>query len=250
MDLGLAGRTALVTGGTRGVGRATVLALARAGVNVVSCYREEHERVATLRRELAALGVDHELLRADLTRAEETEALVAAVRRRFGHLDLLVNNAALSVRAPFADLPPDEWQRLADTNVTAILRVLRLALPLLRRGSSVVGLGTRAAEVGIRDLVHYATTKGAVAAMHRCLARELGERGIRVNMLVLGVIETETLSELPPEQAAVRRARYCEGIALGRLGTPEEAADAVLWLASDLSSYVTGATITVDGGLL
>jgi 3-oxoacyl-[acyl-carrier protein] reductase len=246
LDLGLTGRTALVTGGTRGVGRATVLALARAGVRVVSCYREEHDRVEALRRELADLGAGHELVRADLAQPGAVDALMDTVERRLGRLDLVVNNAAVSVRGPFTAVSMDDWQRLADTNVTAVARVLQRAVPLLGPGSSVVGLGSRAAEVGIQDLVHYNGTKGAVAAMHRSLARELGRRGIRVNMLVLGVIETEMLSDVPPH----RRARYADGIALGRLGRPEDAAGAVLWLASDLSRYVTGATITVDGGLL
>jgi 3-oxoacyl-[acyl-carrier protein] reductase len=123
------------------------------------------------------------------------------------------------------------------------------ALPLLGDGASVINIGSKSSEVGIPLRAHYTATKAALRGLTRSLAKEFGHRGLRFNVLALGVIETEALHAMPAEQAAVMRKRYSEKTALGRLGTAEEVAGAVLWLASDLSRYVTGATIHVDGGI-
>jgi 3-oxoacyl-[acyl-carrier protein] reductase len=249
MDLDLRGRKALVTGGTRGVGRGIVLALARAGVDVVTCYRSEHERVEVLRRELKELGGDHLVLRADLADPQQVEALVAAAAERYGRLDLVVNNAGAISHVPYAELSLAEWQRIIATNLTAVHLVIQGVLPLLPAGASVISVGSKSAEVGIPQRAHYTATKAALAGLTRSLAKELGGRGVRVNLVTLGVIETENLHALPAGQQEAMVRRYSDKTALGRLGTPEEVAGAVLWLASDLSRYVTGASIAVDGGI-
>ncbi|MGW1294209.1 SDR family NAD(P)-dependent oxidoreductase [Streptomyces sp. NPDC002533] len=250
MDLDLKGKKALVTGGTRGVGRGIVLALARAGADVVTCYQRESEHVASLERELKATGGRHHVLRADLSRPEETATLLDEVRDRHGdRLDLLVNNAGAISHVPYAELPLEEWQRIFATNVTGAHLVIQHALPLLGAGSSVVSIGSRAVEAGIPLRAHYTATKAALAGLNRSLAKEFGPRGIRFNILALGVIETENFHALPEEQRKLMTERYSAKTALGRLGTPEEVAGAVLWLASDLSRYVTGNTIGVDGGI-
>ncbi|HET8659997.1 MAG TPA: SDR family oxidoreductase [Micromonosporaceae bacterium] len=249
MDLGLRGRKALVTGGTRGIGRATVLALARAGVDVVTCYLRESEPAESLHRELKEIGGHHHVMRADLADPEQVKALLDEVRNRFGRLDLVVNNASVQNQMPFEELTLGEWRRMVDTNLTAIILVVQQALPLLGEGASVVSLGTKAVELGVPMRAHYTATKGGLAALNRSLAKEYGRRGIRFNILALGIIATDVLDRLPPEQSAALRARFAQIIALGRVGEPEEVAGAVLWLASDLSRYVTGATIAVDGAL-
>ncbi|HET8681344.1 MAG TPA: SDR family oxidoreductase [Micromonosporaceae bacterium] len=249
MDLGLRGRKALVTGGTRGIGRATVLALARAGVDVVTCYLRESEPAESLQRELKEIGGNHHVMRADLADPEQVQALLDEVRDRFGRLDVVVNNASVQNQLPFEELTPQEWRRMVDTNLTAIVLVVQRALPMLGEGASVVSLGTKAVELGVPMRAHYTATKGGLAALNRSLAKEYGRRGIRFNILALGIIATDVLDRLPPEQSAALRARFAQIIALGRVGEPEEAAGAVLWLASDLSRYVTGATIAVDGAL-
>ncbi|HZN19502.1 MAG TPA: SDR family oxidoreductase [Micromonosporaceae bacterium] len=249
MDLGLRGRKALVTGGTRGIGRATVLALARAGVDVVTCYLRESEPAESLRRELTELGGNHQVMRADLADAEQVQALLDEVRDRFGRLDVVVNNASAQNQLPFEELTPQEWRRMVDTNLTAVVLVVQRALPLLGEGASVISLGTKAVELGVPMRAHYTATKGGLAALNRSLAKEYGRRGIRFNILALGIIATDVLGRLPPEQSAALRTRFAQITALGRVGEPEEVAGAVLWLASDLSRYVTGATIAVDGAL-
>jgi 3-oxoacyl-[acyl-carrier protein] reductase len=247
--LALKGKKALVTGGTRGVGRGIVLTLARAGVDVITCYRQESEAVTSLERELKQIGGDHHVIRANLTRAEEVEALLAECTTRYGRLDLVVNNAGAISHIPFAELSLEEWHRVVDTNLTASYLVIKNALPLLGEGSSVVSIGSKVAEVGIPMRAHYTATKAALVGLTRSLAKELGPRGIRVNVLALGVIATEAMDELPEEQRTVMLKRYSEKTALGRLGRPDEVGGAVLFLASPLSAYVTGATIHVDGGI-
>lgn len=250
MDLELRGKKALVTGGTRGVGRGIVLALARAGVDVVTCYVHPSEYVASLEEELKETGGNHHVLRADLSRPEEIAGLLTRVRELHGdRLDLLVNNAGAISHVPYGDLSLDEWQRVIGTNLTGAHLVIQNALPLLGEGSSVVSIGSRAVDAGIPLRSHYTATKAALVGLNRSLAKEFGGRGIRFNVVALGVIETENFHAMPEDQKRLMSERYGAKTALGRLGVPEEVAGAILWLASDLSRYVTGNTIGVDGGI-
>jgi 3-oxoacyl-[acyl-carrier protein] reductase len=249
MDLGLTGKKALVTGGTRGVGRGIVLALARAGVDVVTCYQQPGEAVTALERELKEIGGDHLVVQADIADPAQVAALVEHARAKFGRLDLVVNNAGAISHIPYAELPVEEFQRIFAVNVTGAHLVIQNALPLLDAGSSVVSIGSKAVEAGIPLRSHYTATKAALVGLNRSLAKEFGGRGIRFNVVALGVIETENLHKMPEEQRALMVERYSAKTALGRLGLPEEVAGAILWLASDLARYVTGATISVDGGI-
>ncbi|WP_137814126.1 SDR family NAD(P)-dependent oxidoreductase [Gandjariella thermophila] len=249
MDLGLAGKKALVTGGTRGVGRGVVRTLARHGVDVITCYRREGEAAASLERELKEIGGRHHAVRADLTEPGQIADLVGECGSRFGRLDLIVNNAAVINHVPYGELSLEDWQRTVGTNLTAVHLVIQNALTLLRDGSSVVSISSKSIEVGIPLRAHYTATKAALHGLNRTLAREFGGRGIRFNVLSLGMIHTEAVDALPYDQRDAMIRRYSEKTSLGRLGTPDEVADAVLWLASDLSRYVTGAVIPVDGGI-
>lgn len=249
MDLELKGKRALVTGGTRGVGRGIVLALARSGVDVVTCYRQESEAVSSLERELKEIGGQHHVLRADLTEPERVAGLLEECGSRFGHLDVIVNNAAAISHVPYGELTLTEWQRIIDTNLTGAHLVIQHALPLLGSGSSVISISSKSTEVGIPLRAHYTATKAALQGLNRTLAKEFGAQGIRFNVLSLGMVHTEAIDAIPEEQREQMIKRYSQMIALGRLGEPEEIAGAVLWLASDLSRYVTGSVIHVDGGI-
>ena len=245
MNLRFDGKNALVTGGSRGIGRATVLALARSGAAVVTCYRHDEVAAGTLADELARIGVPHRVIRADVTDPAGVTRLVAECKDAFGRLDVLVNNAGVDATALFEAMPDDEWERVVGTNLTSVGRVTRGALPLLRRRATVVNIGAAAAARGVPGRTHYGAAKAGVAGLTRALARELGPRGIRVNTVAPGIVETGR----PADQHSAMRAAIASRTSLRRLGTPEEIADVVLFLASDLNGYVTGTTVTVDGGL-
>ncbi|HEY4020387.1 MAG TPA: SDR family oxidoreductase [Pseudonocardiaceae bacterium] len=249
MDLDLKDKKALVTGGTRGIGRGIVLALAKAGVDVITCYRQDSELVGSLERELKEIGGQHHVIQADLADPAQVASLLAEAKEKFGTLDLIVNNAGAISHVPYGELPVAEWQRIIDTNLTGAHLVIQHALPFLGEGASVINIGSKSSEVGIPLRAHYTATKAALRGLSRSLAKEYGGKGLRFNVLALGVIETEALDAMPAEQAKLMRERYAAKTALGRLGKPEEVAGAVLWLASDLSRYVTGAVIHVDGGI-
>jgi 3-oxoacyl-[acyl-carrier protein] reductase len=249
VDLAINGKKALVTGGTRGVGRGVVLALARAGVDVITNYRQESDAAESLERELKETGGQHQLIRADLASPERVTELVQECASRFGHLDVIVNNAAVISHVPYSELPLDEWNRIVSTNLTGPHLVIQGALPLLGAGASVISISSKSTEVGIPLRAHYTATKSALHGLNRTLAREFGARGIRFNVLSLGMIHTEALDAMPEDRRTQMIEKYSQMIALGRFGTPDEVAGAVLWLASDLSRYVTGAIIPVDGGI-
>lgn len=249
MELNVEGRKAIVTGGTRGVGRGIVLELARAGMDVLTCYRQESEHVETLARELKEIGGQHRVMQVDLADPGGPAALVEEARRLYGRVDLVVNNAGAITHVPYGELSLEDWNRVLTTNLTAAHLVIQNALPLLEEGASVVSIGSKSSEVGIPLRSHYTATKAALRGLSRSLAKEFGAKGLRFNVLALGVIETEALNELPEEQRTAMLERYEPKTALGRLGTPEEVAGAVLWLASDLSRYVTGSVVHVDGGI-
>ncbi|MFJ2115906.1 MULTISPECIES: SDR family NAD(P)-dependent oxidoreductase [unclassified Streptomyces] len=249
MNLDLTGRKALVTGGSRGVGRGIVLALARAGADVTTCYRRPSAAVDSLVAELKETPGDHQVIQADLADPARARDLVRRAGERYGRIDLLVHNAGTVSHIPFGELPADEWRRVLDTNLTAAYVLAQESLELLGEGSSVAFIGSKSADVGIPLRAHYTASKSALQGLSRSLAKEYGAQGIRFNVIALGVIETEELASRPAEQREMLVERYRAKTALGRLGTPEEVAGAVLFLASDLSRYVTGSTLYVDGGI-
>jgi len=243
VDISLRDKKALVTGGSRGIGRAIVIALARAGAEVVTCFRNDGAAVDGLREDLEGLGAVPHLVKADVTRPDEVERLVAECRSRLGRLDAVVNNAGMTSHVPFERLSAAEWRASVDTNLTSAMLVVQKCLPLLAPGASIVNMGSRAATVGVPLRAHYTAAKAGLIGLTRSLAKELGPRGFRVNVVAPGPVATET--DVPEEVLE----RYRSLIALGRLGRPEEIANVVLFLISDASGFVSGETIHVDGGV-
>ncbi|GAA3213991.1 SDR family NAD(P)-dependent oxidoreductase [Nonomuraea helvata] len=243
MELNLTAKKILVTGGSRGIGRGVVLGLARAGADVVTCYRTEGEAVTSLARELKETGGDHHLVRADVSNPADVDDLVEHCRTSYGSLDVVVHNAGVISHIPFAELPLEEWQRVVANNLGGPYLVTQRALPLLSEGGSVIFVGSRVATVGIPLRAHYTATKAGLVGLTRSLAKELGPRGIRVNVVAPGPIQTEE-----PTPPAVLE-RYQKMIPLGRLGDVSDIAGVVGFLSSDLSRFVNGETINVDGGI-
>lgn len=248
-ELAVEGKKFLITGGTKGIGRGLVLAAAAAGGDVITCYRNEDESVASLVRSLKETDGDHHVIRADIGATSGVTELISEVRTRFGTLDVIVNNAGVISHIPYAKLPIEEWHRVIDTNVTAAFQIIQEALPILNPGASVINIGSKSSEVGIPLRAHYTAAKAAIVGLTKSLAKELGPQGFRFNVLAPGVIVTEAMLALPPDQLEAMQTRYRAKTALARLGEVDEIAGGMLFLASDLSRYVTGEVLHVDGGI-
>jgi 3-oxoacyl-[acyl-carrier protein] reductase len=236
------GRRVVVTGGTRGIGRAVVLAFAAGGATVYTCGRTESAAAAGLRAEL---GPGHVVDVADMAHVEACRGFVERAVRQLGGIDVLVNNAGVVSHRTLAELDDDEWTRVLDTNLRGTMAVTRAALPALRDGASVVQVASAVATVGLAGRTHYTASKAAVVGFNRSLCKEVGPRGIRCNVVAPGIIDTDQAADLPPEV----RKRYEQLAALQRLGTPEDVAAVILFLGSDLSRFVSGQTLVVDGGI-
>ena len=239
----LESKKALVTGGSRGIGREIVLEYARAGASVVTCGQHSSEALTSLSHELKDVGGQHRVLIADVTHPEEVDHLLEECRAMLGGLDILVHNAGVNSRVPFPELTLEEWQRIMDTNLGAAYRVTQRALPLLAPGGSVVFVGSRVAGVGMPSGAHYTASKAGLVGLARSLAKELGPRGLRVNVVAPGPMESD--APMPPEA----RQRFEHTVALRRLGRPSDVAGVAMFLASDLAAFVNGETINVDGGV-
>lgn len=244
MDIGLTGKRVLLTGGTKGIGRGIALAFAKAGAQVLTCSRSEDEAAVSLAAELKEIGGEHHVVAADISTQAGIDELLEIAKGRLGGLDVIIGNAGAISHVPFAQLSVEDWTRVLTTNLTANYLLIQSALPLLSPGASVIAIGSRSAMIGIPLRAHYTASKAGLVGLVRSLAKELGPKGIRVNVVAPGVIEPENA----PLPEAVR-ARYEEKTSLSRLGRPHEIAGAALFLASDLSSYITGETLNVDGGI-
>jgi 3-oxoacyl-[acyl-carrier protein] reductase len=243
VEQGLSGKRVVVTGGTRGIGRAVVLAFARAGAQVTTCYRDEGPAVRELASQLKEIGPDHLLVRADVTRRADVVAFAQAVRAQFGQVDVLVNNVGVDGHVWLRELDEDEWHRVVDHNLTATYLVIKGLLESLADGASVINLGSSAALRGRVPGVHYTASKAALIGLTRGLCKELGPRSIRVNTIAPGL--TGPVDDLPPEVVT----RIAGMTALGRICEADDVAGAVLFLAGDTSRYISGATLNVDGGI-
>jgi len=245
MNKKLTGKAALVTGGSRGIGAAIARSLAEDGADVAISYVSSPEKAKTLVRELQEKGVRAVAFQADQAKPEEVGALVHKVAEHFGHLDILVNNAGVFVTGPVGEVKPEDVQRQFAINVGGVNAAVREAAKLMKEGGRIISVGSMAADsspwAGISD---YSATKAAVAAYTRGWARDLGPKGITVNVVQPGPIDTDMNRD--DERDAVKAMKG--GTALGRYGKPEEIGATVAFLASNGASYITGASIAVDGG--
>jgi 3-oxoacyl-[acyl-carrier protein] reductase len=243
----LKGKTALVTGGSRGIGRAIAEALAARGAHVVVNYVRGEERAREVVAAIEASGGSAELLGFDVADMAVAEERVTALAKRLGRLDILVANAGIAVDGLLLRLKEEDLDRLFDVNVKGALGCAKAAIKVMMRakGGRVIFLSSVVGEMGNVGQTGYAASKAALLGVTKSLAREYASRAITVNAITPGFIETE-MTQAIPEPA---RAELAKAIPLGRIGTAAEVASAAVFLASDEASYVTGQVLRVNGGM-
>lgn len=239
---------ALITGGSRGIGAAAARLFARRGWGVAVGFHHGEREAQALAQELSALGVPALAVGADVADAGQVGRMVDNVLENFCQLDILVCSAGISHLGLISQIDEDQWRRLFAVNVDGVHHCCRAVLPhmLERKSGSIVTVSSMWGQVGASCEAAYSATKGAVIAYTKALAKELGPSNIRVNCVAPGVIDTEMNARLSAEDLAA----LAEETPLGRVGTPEEAAAAITFLASDEASFLTGQVVAPNGGLV
>ena len=239
-------KVAIITGASRGIGRACAKMLARNNIRVIANYNKSEEAAKSLQSELIKDGIEIDIFKADVSKIEEVKKMIKYVLAKYGKIDILVNNAGISQIKMFTDLTDEDWQNMIDINLTSVFYMIREVLPSMIREkngciiniSSVWGTNGGACEV------HYSATKAGIIGMTKALAKEVGPSNIRVNAIAPGIIDTSMNSELSKEEVIDIK----NNIPLERIGEPDDIANCVKLLIEN--KYITGQVITVDGGWL
>ena len=242
-------RTALITGASRGIGRAAAVEFARRGYRLVLNYRKSETAVRQLGENLRqAYGTEFLLCQADVAEDDQVREMAGAGRRTFGAIDVLVCNAGIAAQRLFTDITPAEWARMLDVHIGGAYHCIRHLLPDMIRAKAgkIILVSSMWGQVGASCEVHYSTAKAALIGMTKALAKEVGPSNIQVNCVAPGAIETEMNAGL---EESVRR-ELAEETPLGRLGTPEEVAAAIAFLASPEADFITGQVLGVNGGFV
>jgi 3-oxoacyl-[acyl-carrier protein] reductase len=241
-------KTVLITGASGGIGRTTALLFSQKGYAVALHYHTNQEAAESLCRLLMEEGRKAIAVGADLSDPFEAEAAVAKAENALGPIDVLVNNAGFADQRLFCDISSALWKKMMDVHVNAAFYCTKAVLPSMirRKSGNIINVSSMWGQVGASCEVHYSTAKAALIGMTKALAKEVGPSGIRVNCVAPGVIATAMLSGFSAEDLQA----LAEGTPLGRLGTPEDVARAILFLASDESSFITGQVVCPNGGLV
>lgn len=241
---------ALITGGTRGIGAAIAIEMAKAGYRLVLNYEKNDEAAHKTLKEVnrvrpsgAPLNV---LFKADIRNCSKVEEMFDFAEKCFGHVSVLINNAGIASNKLMQDISEEEWMDIFDVNVHGSYRCIRRAIPKMisAKSGKIIGISSIWGVTGGAMEVHYSATKGAIISMNKALAKELGYSGITVNTVAPGGVDTDMLAGLSREQIEA----YCSEFPLGRLGRVEEIAKVVMFLLSEGAAYITGEVINVNGG--
>jgi len=244
----LENQVAIVTGGTKGIGKAICLLFAEQGAKVVANFSTDAEAAENLKKEAKSRGLSLDLYKADVTKSDQVKAMVEETFAQYGKIDILVNNVGL-VRDNFLMMMSDEdWESLLRANLTSLFYCSRIVIRKMipQRKGKIINISSISGMMGTPGKANYAATKGGMISFTKSLARELGSFNIHVNAVAPGLIESEVVSKMPKEKVET----IIKSSSLGRVGKPEEVAQAVLFLASEHSNYITGQTIVVDGGII
>jgi 3-oxoacyl-[acyl-carrier protein] reductase len=243
----LAGKTALVTGASRGIGKGIAMKLAEAGANIAFTYRSSVEKANVLAAEIEKTGVKCRAYQSDAGSFEDAAKLIENILNEFGQIDVVVNNAGITQDNLIMRMSEEQWDKVIETNLKSVFNITKnVARPMMKaRSGSIINITSIVGVKGNAGQSNYAASKAGIIGFTKSIALELGGRNIRSNAIAPGFIETEMTEAL--DEAT--REKYFSSIPLKRLGTTEEVANVVLFLASDMSSYVTGQTISVCGAL-
>ena len=241
-------RLAVVTGGATGIGEAIVRTLCRDGFSVAIVYNSSDVKAKLLTSELSSLNFDVKAFKADVSSSSDIEKLYESITNSMGKVNLIVNNAGIAQQILFTDITDDEWSRMININLTGAFNVCRKFIPdmIREKYGRIINISSMWGQVGASCEVHYSASKAGLIGMTKALAQELAPSGITVNCVAPGAIETKMMDSFSQED----KNALCEEIPLGRLGTAQEVAEAVAFLASDKASYITGQILAVNGGMV
>ncbi len=243
----LSNQIALITGASRGIGRAIALRFAGEGCNIAFTYSHNEEAAEAVRNEILSLGVECRMYKSDAAEFEDAHNVVDAVIKDFDHIDILVNNAGITRDALMLRMTEDKWDQVITTNLKSAFNYTHAVMPLMmrRRSGSIISMSSIVGITGNAGQASYAASKAGIIALMQSVAKEMGSRGVRANAIAPGFIQTDMTNVLP-EQVKQDMVRL---IPMQRVGTPDEVAKVALFLASDLSSYISGQVIAVDGAM-
>jgi len=240
-------KTAIVTGGTRGIGRAIVLELARNGCNVVFNYSKSDDLANALVKEIEALGVKAVAKKVDVSDFEAAKNMVKEVKDEFGQIDYLVNNAGITRDKLLAIMKEDDWDDVINTNLKSVYNFSKAVIMTMikQKSGNILNITSVSGIAGVAGQVNYSSSKAGMIGFTKALAKEVGKANINVNAIACGFIETDMTSSLPDEY----KKKMTDMTSLKRFGRPEEIAKITAFLLSDDAKYITGHVLTVDGGL-
>ncbi len=243
----LEGKTAIITGGTRGIGKAIALRFAQEGANVAFTGRSYNDNMKEVEAEIAKLGVKSKGYAFDASNFEDTHKIVEQIKDDFGKIDVLINNAGITQDGLMMRMTEEQWDSVINVNLKSAFNLTHAITPIMmrQRSGSIINMSSVVGLAGNAGQANYSASKAGLIGLTKSLAKEIGSRGIRVNAIAPGFILTDMTSELSEEV----RKQWAQQIPLRRAGAPEDVANVALFLASDLSSYVTGQIVSVCGGM-
>ena len=243
----LKGKTAIVTGGSRGIGKAIVEALAACGCDIAFNYSKSHEAALELEKAVKAKGVRCKASCVDIKDFEDVKEWIARVKEDFGRIDILINNAGIVIDKPLMMMSKEDWDQVLDTNLSGMFNAAKACIVtfMKQKSGDIVNISSVSGVIGLPGQTNYSASKGGVNAFTKALAKEVARYGVRVNAVAPGFIETDILSHFTDD----KKKEIADSIPLQRIGTPQDVANCVVFLLSQGAQYMTGQIVQVDGGL-